>query len=339
MKKGFFILIWILCLPLATCFANDHSDGVFASIETNKGIITLQLFYKKAPLTVINFIGLADGSREWLKGVNKEKQTDKPLYSNLKFHRVIKNFMVQTGDPQGTGRGGPGYTFPDEFHPDLVHNQKGILSMANRGPGTNGSQFFITLKATPWLDQHHSVFGKVLEGADVLDSIEQGDQLRNIKILRKGDEAKNFNAEKAEKIAIQNQEYIFNYYVPPLPEQLGNIDEKRVPVKNQSTKEPGDFEFIVLGYQGVHVSGKLFYLDHKTALKRAIDLTRHARSEGVSFSDLVKRYSDLKVGNHYKNKKITHDLPAVMKYIFRLRSGQVSDPIDTPRGIYIFHRI
>lgn len=317
-----------LCLSPISSVARAETEGIFASIETNRGEIKLQLFYKRAPLTVINFIKLSKGSRE-----------KKPLYSNLKFHRVVKDFMVQTGDPLGTGKGGPGYTFADEFHPHLKHNGKGILSMANRGPNTNGSQFFITLKPTPWLDQYHSVFGKIVKGIDVLELIEQGDLLRKIRIIRIGQEAENFNSESAEILAVQNQKFMLNYYVPPIPEKMGTLDGKRVPAKSQSVEEPGDFEFIALGYQGINVPGKMFYLDHASALERAIKLTRFARSEKIIFSDLIKKYSDLRDRTSYKNKTITHDLPAVMKNIFRLRSGQISDPIDTPRGIYIFHRL
>lgn len=135
-----------------------------ATIETNKGKIKLELHEDKTPRTVQNFVTLVE----------------KGYYDGLKFHRVISDFMIQTGCPEGTGRGGPGYTFEDEFHPDLRHDGPGILSMANAGPNTNGSQFYITHIATPWLDDKHSVFGKVLEGGDIVDSIEQGDTMISI---------------------------------------------------------------------------------------------------------------------------------------------------------------
>ncbi len=137
-----------------------------ASIETSRGTIKLQLFVEEAPRTCANF----------------EKLARSGFYDNLKFHRVIADFMIQTGCPQGTGRGGPGYTFEDEFHPRLKHDGPGVLSMANAGPNTNGSQFFITHTATPWLDGKHSVFGKVVEGQDVVDAIQQGDIMRKITV-------------------------------------------------------------------------------------------------------------------------------------------------------------
>ena len=137
-----------------------------ATIETNKGTIRLELFADKVPKTVANF----------------EKLAKDGFYDGLKFHRVIENFMIQTGCPKGTGTGGPGYQFADEFHPDLKHDGPGILSMANAGPNTNGSQFFITHVATDWLDRKHSVFGKVIEGQDVVDAIAQGDKMVKVTV-------------------------------------------------------------------------------------------------------------------------------------------------------------
>tara|TARA_Y100001970_G_scaffold294366_1_gene451742 strand:- start:69261 stop:70337 length:1077 start_codon:yes stop_codon:yes gene_type:complete len=162
-----------------------------AKLETSKGDIIIHLEFEKTPMTVANFIGLAEG-----KIKNTAKDTGTPYFNGLKFHRVIKDFMIQGGDPTGTGRGGPGYKFPDEFHPDLKHDKAGILSMANSGPGTNGSQFFITHKETPWLDNKHSVFGHVVEGQDIVNLIEQDDIINNITIIREGDAANNFDAVK-----------------------------------------------------------------------------------------------------------------------------------------------
>ena len=137
-----------------------------ATIETNKGKIRLRLEDQKAPKTVENF----------------EKLAKEGFYNGLKFHRVIENFMIQTGCPHGTGTGGPGYKFADEFHKELKHDGPGVLSMANSGPNTNGSQFFITHVPTPWLDGKHSVFGRVLEGQDVVDSIQQGDKMLKVSV-------------------------------------------------------------------------------------------------------------------------------------------------------------
>ena len=167
-------------------------DGLYAKFSTTKGEILVALEYKKTPGTVGNFVALAEGNLE-----NSAKPQGTPYYDGLKFHRVIPDFMIQGGCPQGTGTGNPGYKFDDEFHPDLKHDSPGILSMANAGPGTNGSQFFITHVETPWLDNNHTVFGKVQTGQDVVDVIAQGDIIETLEIVRVGDEAEAFNAVEA----------------------------------------------------------------------------------------------------------------------------------------------
>jgi peptidyl-prolyl cis-trans isomerase A (cyclophilin A) len=141
-----------------------------AHFTTSEGAFTIRLFDEQAPNTVANFVGLAEGTKEFTDPKTGQK-TKRPFYNGLVFHRVIEGFMIQGGDPLGTGTGGPGYKFGDEFHPQLRHSKAGILSMANAGPGTNGSQFFITLAATPWLDNRHSVFGEVVDGMDVISKI------------------------------------------------------------------------------------------------------------------------------------------------------------------------
>ncbi len=163
-------------------------DGIYAKITTEKGEILGQLTYKKTPGTVANFVALAEGNLE-----NKAKSQGTKYYDGLTFHRVIPNFMIQGGDPAGTGAGGPGYKFDDEFHPGLKHDKPGVFSMANAGPGTNGSQFFITHVPTDWLDNKHTVFGYVVEGQDVVDSVAQGDTMK-VEILRVGADAEAFNA-------------------------------------------------------------------------------------------------------------------------------------------------
>lgn len=164
-------------------------DGIYAKFNTSKGEILVKLTHKKTPGTVGNFVSLAEGNQK-----NAIKAKGEPYYDGLKFHRVIPDFMIQGGCPLGTGTGDAGYKFDDEFHPDLRHSGPGILSMANAGPGTNGSQFFITHVATPWLDNKHTVFGQVESGQETVNSIAQGDVIESIAILRVGEEAENWNA-------------------------------------------------------------------------------------------------------------------------------------------------
>lgn len=167
-------------------------DGIYAKFTTSRGSILVKLTHDKTPGTVGNFVGLAEGQLE-----NSTFPMGKPYYNGMKFHRVIPDFMIQGGCPQGTGIGGPGYQFDDEFHPELRHDGPGVLSMANAGPGTNGSQFFITHVETPWLDGKHTVFGHVIEGQDVVDAIVQGDTIDSLEIIRVGEEAQKWNAIEA----------------------------------------------------------------------------------------------------------------------------------------------
>jgi len=167
-------------------------NGIYAKFNTSKGAILVKLTHDLTPGTVGNFVGLAEGQLE-----NKAKPMGKPYYDGLKFHRVIPDFMIQGGCPQGAGTGGPGYNFEDEFHPTLKHDKPGVLSMANSGPASNGSQFFITHVPTTWLDGKHTVFGNVVEGQDIVDAIAQGDLINTIEIIRVGDEAEKWNAIEA----------------------------------------------------------------------------------------------------------------------------------------------
>ena len=167
-------------------------DGIYAKFNTTKGAITVKLTHDLTPGTVGNFVALAEGNLE-----NKVSPQGTPYYNGLKFHRVIPDFMIQGGCPLGTGTGDAGYKFDDEFHPELNHSKPGVLSMANAGPGTNGSQFFITHVATPWLDNKHTVFGHVVEGQEVVDATAQGDTLETLEIIRVGAEAEAWNAVEA----------------------------------------------------------------------------------------------------------------------------------------------
>ena len=167
-------------------------NGIYAKFNTTKGAILVKLTHDLTPGTVGNFVALAEGNLE-----NKVKPQGNKYYDGLKFHRVIPDFMIQGGCPQGTGTGGPGYSFDDEFHPTLKHNRPGVLSMANSGPATNGSQFYITHIPTDWLDNKHTVFGYVVEGQDIVDAVAQDDVLETLKIVRVGEEAEKWNAIEA----------------------------------------------------------------------------------------------------------------------------------------------
>ena len=224
-------------------------DGLFAKIKTNKGEILLILHHDKVPGTVANFIGLSEG-----KIKNSYKSIDSPYYDGLKFHRVIPDFMIQTGCPNGTGTGDPGYKFDDEFHPELRHNKPGILSMANSGISTNGSQFFITHVPTNWLDDKHTVFGEVIEGLDIVNEIQQDDIIDSISIVRVGEDAEkwssvdvfnNFNAKKEifikksklkEQQAIDNLSKDFNVTDSGLRYKILNKSNGDSPIKGDKVK-------------------------------------------------------------------------------------------------------
>jgi len=191
MKKLSLLFIAIAIMVGCASQYPELDNGLYADIETSKGSIIVSLAHDKTPITVANFVSLAEGENEFVS----EEYKGKKYYEGITFHRVMDNFMIQGGDPTASGKGGPGYRFDDEFT-DLTHNGPGILSMANAGPGTNGSQFFITHVATPWLDGKHTVFGAVVSGQEVVDSIAQNDLINKVTIVRKGSEAKNFDAPK-----------------------------------------------------------------------------------------------------------------------------------------------
>ena len=187
------IVLSLLIFRAAASFAAQNpplADGLYAKIITSKGNILIQLEFEKTPLTVTNFVGLAEGTK------NSNRGKGVRFYDGLTFHRVIPNFMIQGGDPDGNSSGGPGYTFPDEIYSTLRHDAPGILSMANAGPNTNGSQFFITHTQTPRLDGKHTVFGHVIEGQDVVNAIRQGDTIKTIQIIRVGKKAAAFKADQ-----------------------------------------------------------------------------------------------------------------------------------------------
>jgi len=244
-------------------FLSKQEEGIYAKFSTNKGDIYTSLEYKKTPLTAANFIGLAQGNI-----ANKAKGAGVPYYDGLIFHRVIPNFMVQGGCPNGNGMGGPGYNFADEIHESLKHTGPGILSMANAGPGTNGSQFFITHVATPWLDGKHTVFGHVIQGLDVVNAIAQNDSIRQITILRKGKDAEAFDApevfkaEQSQMAQKQLEEETKRVAMSEkIKQEFTNVTASglRYLVITEGTgKKPGPTSNVTVHYEGKLTDGKIF---------------------------------------------------------------------------------
>lgn len=226
------LLIFLLCLLLTgvvsgqtdTSTETSLPDGLYAVIHTSKGAITIELFYEKAPLTVTSFVGLAEGA------IKSSRPAGVPFYDGLIFHRVIKDFMAQGGDPEGTGSGGPGYKFPDEFHPELSFRQPGTLGMANAGPNDNGSQFFITTTDQTRLNYMHAVFGRVVSDLAVVLEIEQGDVMEKVEILRIGENAGAFKADQESF----NQLLAAAKTIPlPTGDPVHVINESRLPIPGQ----------------------------------------------------------------------------------------------------------
>lgn len=283
MKKSI-LLVVLLITTFYSCKEENSNltDGLYAKIETNKGIIFLELDYNKAPITVANFVTLAEGTNNF---VTAEYLKGHPFYDGYKFHRVIKEFMIQTGDPEGTGSGDAGYKFKDEFS-DLVFDKGGILAMANNGPATNSSQFFITHVPTPWLDGKHTIFGHVVDnGMEVVNKIEQEDVVKSITIIRKGEAAKKFNAvktfddyftieakkQKAQKdIELQNDKQYEQKFGKVIADKISYFESlaakttktasglKYIITQKGSGKKPANGSEININYAGFLENGKLF---------------------------------------------------------------------------------
>ncbi|TDO72932.1 peptidylprolyl isomerase [Flavobacterium chryseum] len=239
MKKS--ILFLLLAVSSLYSCKDEHSnlpDGLYADIETNKGHIIVELDYKKAPITVANFVTLAEGKNEF---ITNEDLKGKPFFDGLKFHRVIEDFMIQTGDPLGTGSGDTGYKFKDEFT-DLKFDKAGVLAMANNGPGTNSSQFFITHVETPWLNGKHTIFGHVVEkGQEVVNQVKQGDNMVSVTIIRNGEAAKKFDAVK-----------VFHDYFSEIAKEkskFAGVQKEKVDyyaaLKGKATKTTTGLEYVI----------------------------------------------------------------------------------------------
>ena len=241
-------------------------DGLFAIMETSKGPIVLELFYKKTPLTVTNFVGLAEGTLDAAKG--------KHFYDGLTFHRVIADFMIQGGDPEGTGRGGPGYRFADEFDSSLNFDKPGYLAMANAGPGTNGSQFFITHVPTDWLNQKHTIFGQVVnaDSQAVVNAVQQGDKIVKLTIVRQGADAEKFTATQADfdreakEVTAKNAERAkaaAAAKIKEVEEKFPGFSKDSNGIYYKTTKEGsgnkiGGKRAVAVEYKGYFVNGQVF---------------------------------------------------------------------------------
>lgn len=266
MRRLVSLYLALLSFTTISFSQNKTKEGIFAEINTTKGKIVVQLEYKKTPLTVANFITLAEGTNSQVTNSLKGK----PYYNGLKFHRVIADFMIQGGCPKGDGSGDPGYRFDDEFIPELKHSAKGILSMANAGPKTNGSQFFITHKATPHLDGRHTVFGHVTSGLDVVDKIVKDDVMTSVKIIRIGKDAKNFNAVKvftdyfvkkaeADKIEAEKQKAAKEKALKEFENAQTTVSGLKYIVLQQGTgNKPLPTSNVKVHYTGMFLDGKVF---------------------------------------------------------------------------------
>ncbi len=288
MKTIKFLIILSVLSVVVSCKPTKYANldnGLYANMDTNKGAILLKLTYNKTPITVANFVSLAKGTNheviDSLKG--------KPFYNGLIFHRVIKDFMIQGGDPTGTGEAGPGYSFKDEFPKDangkllLKHDKAGTLSMANAGPDTNGSQFFITHKATPWLDGKHSVFGYVVKGQNVVDAIAKNDTIKSVEIIKIGATARKFKAAKefssfykiyAEKLKIKQEKIqrAIDNTVAKINKNLAKAEVLPSGLKIAITEtKNGNFPKkgvkVKVNYAGYFTNGKLFDTSYKEIAK------------------------------------------------------------------------
>ncbi len=301
MKKSLFI-ISLLVLTIYGCKSSkyaDLGDGIFANIQTNQGDIVLKLEHAKTPVTVANFVSLAEGNSPFVDEEFKEK----PYYDGLIFHRIIKDFMIQGGDPTGTGSGNPGYKFKDEFHDSLSHSKKGILSMANSGPKTNGSQFFITHKETPWLDGKHTVFGEVVVGIEIVDSIagvETGARnkpnvdvvMNKVEIVRQGKEARKFDAVQImsdyfeeEKLAEAAFKKMMEDLVADFQKQQGTAEETNSGLKiytltKGSGEKPKIGQKVLVNYAGWLSNGTLFDSNIETVAAQFNQLNPGRRDQG-----------------------------------------------------------
>jgi peptidylprolyl isomerase len=343
MKKLSLLLILIVTLVVTSACEDKYPDlpeGVYAEFVTNKGTFVAKLFNDQTPLTTANFVALAEGSNEMVDSI----YLGKPFYNGLIFHRVIKDFMIQGGDPNGDGSGNPGYRFPDEFVDSLKHDRKGLLSMANSGPETNGSQFFVTLKETPWLDGKHTVFGEVVLGQEVVDTIgstpttKPGDKpvddviMEQVNIIKKGDfnvlafadEMKKIEAEREEKKQRLDRLAIDKAVSFVTMKQEAETLESGLKISYQTKGEgpkPKEGENLLINYSGYFTNGQLFntsYLE-VAELYDAVDQNRKAQGRytpiltNVNDTRLIQGFREA-LQNMRIGDKITVFIPSHLGY-------------------------
>ena len=315
MIKRYFVILAVLSLAVSCKSSKytDIGDGIFADIQTSKGDILVKLEHSKTPVTVANFVSLAEGTNPFVS----EKYKNRPYYDGIIFHRVMKDFMIQGGDPDGVGTGNPGYRFKDEFHDSLAHTKKGILSMANSGPKTNGSQFFITHKPTPWLDGIHTVFGEVVVGMEVVDSIADVPvyqepnrknkpvtevKMNKVEIIRNGKEARKFDAveimneyfaaEKAQEAAFIKMKADFAAEIVQQKEQAELLPSglRILIVKEGEGEKPTIGQKVMVNYAGYTADGNLFDSNYEDVAKK-FNKYDIRRKQGKGYEPLPMDYS------------------------------------------------
>jgi len=297
----------------------DLPPGLYARLDTNMGTMVAELAWEHAPETVANFVGLIEGTKRWKDPETGEWVEGEPYYDGLTFHRVIEGFMIQGGDPKGDGTGGPGYQFDDEFHPSLRHDEAGVLSMANAGPGTNGSQFFITLGPTPHLDDRHSVFGRLVRGEDVLERI--------------GSVKTDAGDRPLEPVVIEEATVLRVTPERDVPAAEGEPDPARLPGEGQEARDEARVALLCVQYAGCEGAGPHVTLGEEEARAMAEAIAAHARLPDADLNALAREWSDLPARVYPLKREQTDPSFAPA---FSLEPGQVSDPVVTPYGVMIF---
>lgn len=307
------------------------ADGIYAKIETSKGRIYCRLFHDKAIRTVDNFVGLTEGSRSWTDPATQEKKEKTRYFDGLKFHRVEPEFVIQTGDPLNSGAGGPGYTIPDEYYPELRFDKPGMLGMARTPkPGTAGSQFFITLAPVPMLNDQYTVFGEVVDGLPVAGKIEQGDSMTKVTILRIGEAAQKYDFAAAIQARVAAGK-------KTLPEKIGEADPARVPAAGQAVEPALVVRGCMIVYKGAMMEGAYTDRSKEEAKALAEKVVAMARAKGADAEQILQDWTEVPADRPMHMQQ--GQLPPMFDAVFTLKLGQVTDPLDAPMGYIIFERV